>query len=82
MKEPIEWKSPQWWRNRPLNDRLEFIRAPKRLRQENTDSYGISNWEPGDSLVFMGKTGRGKSVKALSAARKLVMDHKVRRTLR
>lgn len=80
MKEPIEWKSPQWWRNRPVEERLQFIRPGKRLLDVLDDPTDCDEWmdfELGENYLIMGPSMRGKSRKAVAMARDLVRCHDV-----
>lgn len=80
VKEPLEWKSPQWWRNQPVENRLEFIRPSPRLRevlQEPTNCDDWTDWEKGDNVLISGKSMTGKSRKAVAMARDLVRCHNV-----
>lgn len=83
VKEPLEWKSPQWWRNQPVENRLEFIRAPKRLREFTTSAIPdwpidmVEDFEVGKSYLLTGRAGGGKSIQAYMAACELVRTYQV-----
>lgn len=61
---PLEWKSEQWWRNRPIDERLFHMHLPPRLAGMPADVPDIDylqNWQMGDSLLIYGQSGTGKS---------------------
>lgn len=79
VTEPLEWKSPKWWRNRPVEERLEFIRPPRRLKNSRlscppwTGEF-VDNWELGDGLVITGRPGSPTGECALDIAVGLVKE--------
>lgn len=80
--EPIDWRSPAWWRNLPEDDRLGFMKIPKRIKQQAldaslSDSGFLSGWEPGVNLYIQGPSGSGKSTKAAWLLHELVSNHQV-----
>jgi len=62
-----------------LEERLEFARAPMRVRRESTDEDAfmdfVDRWEEGSSLLLTGKSGTGKSIKAFDTAQQLATVH-------
>lgn len=79
MREPSEWKSRQWWRNRPLEERSAFFRAPRRLVNDVGLDPDVDwdEWEAGDNLLVYGPADTGKSRLACSKAYSLLHSHKV-----
>jgi DNA replication protein DnaC len=75
---PSEWKSANWWRNRPVDERVFHAKFPKRLMSlgavsiPNEIQTWIDNFEPGNSLYIHGRTGVGKSVLATAVAKRLI----------
>lgn len=43
--EPLEWKSAKWYRNRPIEERLLFFRAPQRIINQAGDYEYGEEWE-------------------------------------
>lgn len=81
MKEPLEWKSPQWWRNRAVEERLEFIRAPKRVRKSARSPGALydwfKDWDEGESLLISGSSDTYRSSLALTVVEEMVSEYKV-----
>lgn len=74
--EPIEWKSANWWRNRPVEDRLEWLHIPKRYVDAKARTpIDLSSFEPGDNYIIHGLARSGKTTTAVAALQSLVIDH-------
>jgi DNA replication protein DnaC len=76
VREPIEWKSPQWWRNRPLAERQTFVRLPKRIAAGDI-TYVEVDWEPGYNYLVHGPSKTGKSLFAAGMVDHVLKAHKV-----
>lgn len=76
VKEPLEWRSEIWWRNRPVEERLGWLHLPPRIEHSMaTLSHPIdwaTKWQHGDNLFIYGKTNTGKSVLAAQMLKSLV----------
>lgn len=79
---PTDWKSENWWRNRPVDERLFHAKIPQRLASIpdanitlSTSILGwLSDYQPGNSLYLYGKTGTGKSVVAQRILKEIICD--------
>jgi DNA replication protein DnaC len=65
---PTEWKSENWWRNRPADERVFHLHIPKRIR-ENMEDWDSVPLKGDGNLFIQGASGSGKS---LIAAKTLV----------
>lgn len=80
---PTDWKSENWWRNRPTDERVFHAKIPPRLAKIDFDSTHIttdvmawlSDYEPGNSLYIHGRPGSGKSVLAQEVLRRVITSH-------
>ena len=84
---PTDWKSANWWRNRPNNERLFHTKIPNRwldihladLEIDSGSLQEIIKWadgfKPGSNLFLYGRTGTGKTVTGQAVLRDLVIGH-------
>ena len=77
VKEPLEWRSEVWWRNRPVTERLGWLHLPPRIEREMDDAEMgsidyVEDWKHGDNLLIHGPSGRGKSLLAAQVLHSLV----------
>lgn len=79
---PTDWKSENWWRNRPSDERLFHAKIPQRLARHSSDEVllttellsWLSEYEPGSSLFIHGRAGTGKSTVAQELLKRVVTE--------
>jgi DNA replication protein DnaC len=80
---PTDWKSAAWWRNRSPEERVFHAKVPPRfysvedITVTSSVSKWLANYKPGDSLIFHGKSGTGKTTVAQAILRELISSHKL-----
>lgn len=67
---PITWQSAKWWRNRPVDDREYFIKAPRRYVDDT--HAGVFPFEEGGNFLIVGKSNTGKTTLAVNTVRDAV----------
>lgn len=84
---PTDWKSVNWWRNRPVGERLFHTKIPNRwlskeLNDLEIDSESLQEiikwvncYQQGSSLFLYGRTGTGKSVTGQAVMKDLVTKY-------
>lgn len=73
---PTEWKSENWWRNRPVDERLFHLHIPKRIRENMADWDSVPMRGEGN-LFIQGASGSGKSLIAAKTLTATIQEHKV-----
>lgn len=84
---PTDWKSENWWRNRPTDERLFHLRIPNRVLQESAALAEaeelqylqpfVDSWETGGNIFLQGASGKGKSCCAAYLLGCIVAKYKV-----
>jgi len=72
---PTTWQSAKWWKNRPLEDREYFIKAPKRYVDDSHDE--TFSFEEGGNFLIVGRPNTGKTTLAVKTVREAVRTHKL-----
>lgn len=75
VKEPLEWKSEIWWRNRPVEERLGWLHLPPRIARDMDDGtveQWVADWHHGKSLFICGPSDTGKSLRAARLLKALI----------
>lgn len=80
---PTDWKSEKWWQNRPVEERLHHLRAPKRVLSAPEFplppqlQQWVDNFAVGNNLLIHGRSGSRKTTAAVGIAQAVIRSHKV-----